>query len=908
MRTAVTPFPDGCDPVPPKVPWLRAPALLVLFAAAILLATWPWAKTFASGMFAHWDPPFHAWKLEFAARQLLEGHLLPPDGNTNMYYPYSGAFYFEALHWPQAVFAAALFGLTGAGPVLVYHLTLVFFWALSGVCLWALLRALGISAAASLFGALCFVLMPYRLSYRVEFNMQLCFAVPLFLFFLVRFFQRPGVGYACGAAVAWWLQATSELYQAVFLLLVIPFTVLAMLKGRWELLRSWRFFWRPALAALLVGGALVYVWLWPYSVMLGSHTLVRRIDEIRHHVLEPLSYLSPGKLLAGRRIRVDEMVVYPSAMLIVLSFVSAALFLHETKLPAPRWRRAVWWARASALALFLAIAAAFHVLGPLPNAVGAVYVWLPVVACACSVPLVAIGRRQSIPDAFLAGLFASALFAFFMSLGPDVLSRAAGFARPNWLFLGLYQWLPALQGFRVVSRFAFLVLLWMTLASAWVVDRALRLKPRRLRLAAAAAAVALLASFVFEIAPRGKTIIRPMPCPLESRVLDNLGHGADSGVLAIVPMGERSQDSQHMLQVARHDRLSVYAWGGAYPAYTKAVCNAFSPLATASPAKVADLLRQLWPECRILEDKDFSRRDALRPSYAEWLADEATVEDEDARFVLLRLKPESREAPERIRLVRHDFLVKNPQVRFTATASTPATLWLDLNGRMVGRWEIGPTPATIRLVLPQALFLRYAPNRLRFHADGDTPFILAEFGMEPAALGTPVAATNLDDLKPWMGMARELPPQVRKLDVAYPRGLVLRGVEILDADAKAGGVLRMRYYVDLPKSRRTLSRLAIKTGFTEAGEVVFESGPCLVEAVDMNAFWIGRHDGMYVLDIAADVPFNDGKGGDYGLAITVRDAFGRRLSGRDPDGGKIRRIHLPGLTVRSALPIRTDSP
>ena len=56
---------------------------------------------------------------------------------------------------------------------------------------------------AAFVGALLFTLMPYRIVYRVEFNMQLCFAIPLFFFFFVRYFQRPCVFYACGAAVAW---------------------------------------------------------------------------------------------------------------------------------------------------------------------------------------------------------------------------------------------------------------------------------------------------------------------------------------------------------------------------------------------------------------------------------------------------------------------------------------------------------------------------------------------------------------------------------------------------------------------------------------------------------------------------------------------------------------------------------
>ena len=85
------------------------PAALFLAAAALVAAlTWPWILHWRGGFLAYWDPPFHAWKLTLAARQILSGHLLPPDGNTNLYYPYSGAFFYEALHWPQAVFAAPI--------------------------------------------------------------------------------------------------------------------------------------------------------------------------------------------------------------------------------------------------------------------------------------------------------------------------------------------------------------------------------------------------------------------------------------------------------------------------------------------------------------------------------------------------------------------------------------------------------------------------------------------------------------------------------------------------------------------------------------------------------------------------------------------------------------------------------
>ena len=138
----------------PAVPYRQAPLVFLLMLVAVLGMTWPWLQTFSNAMLNHWDPPFHAWKLEYVARAILNGHLLPPDGNTNMYYPYSGTLYYEALHWPQALLAAPLFGWLNLNPVLVYHVILVLFWALTGVCTWMLMLALGSTRRSALLGAL----------------------------------------------------------------------------------------------------------------------------------------------------------------------------------------------------------------------------------------------------------------------------------------------------------------------------------------------------------------------------------------------------------------------------------------------------------------------------------------------------------------------------------------------------------------------------------------------------------------------------------------------------------------------------------------------------------------------------------------------------------------------------------
>ena len=889
----------------PAVPYRQAPIVGLLLGAAILAITWPWATTFATGFLQHWDPPFHAWKLEFVARAILDGHLLPPDGNTNMYYPHPGTLYFEALHWPQALVAAPLFALPHANPVLIYHLVLTFFWALSGLCFWMLLHALGATRRAALLGALLFTLMPYRISYMVEFNMQLCFGVPLFFFFLVRYFQRPSVRYACGAALAWWLQASSELYQAVFLLLVLPFPVLALLAKRGRLLRSGRRFWWPALAAAALGGFLTWLFLGPYLTLLNVHAVNRNLQEIATHVLEPLSYLRPGgrfHLLAPFDTRRDEMIVYPTAAMLLLATVYLAWGARATwRRAAPRWVRWIRAVHAGALLAFMLLTfVIYHAGAPAP--LGAAYAVLPVIAVAAGALLLLLHpARHDVPARFAAGLFAGAVFAYFMSLGPLIGLRHSQFAADNVLYLWIYKQLPALQGFRVVSRFSLYVLLFLATAAALGWSRIERRWPTsRRRLYGAWAA--LLALAVLESFP-GPFHIRPIRYPPVSSVLDGLDRMTEPYVLAMAPMGDRNYDSRHMLTIARSDRLFVYAWGGAYPTYTQQVRDALNPLAP-QPEKAAFLLRQLWPDCWVLEDKHLSRGARVPVHYADLFSGLADVVAEDERYALLRLRPNPRPDGERIRLVRRDYLAAHPVLTFRARVpggTPPGVLWLDVNGYVAGRWTLTDQPQDFRLAVPAAYFVDLLPNRFRFHAENDARFFLDDFNLAAPGpdLPPPAERSVYFASLPWLGHIEKVPETAVPLEIRYRNGFEILACEPLETVAAPGGTIRLRHYVRCPRDLQIAANVSVRTRLRAPDGQWIEEGIALADTGDLQDVQCQLHPGIYDLEQSIQIPERLAPG-NYTLFLLLRDNHSKRMAGKQ-NGKRGKLFPVP-------IPIRIQAP
>lgn len=878
----------------PRMSWRWSPLLLLGYAVAIVLLTWPWLAAPATHVFDHWDPPFHAWKLAFAARTLLAGHILPAFGNTNLYYPHSGTFFYEALHWPQAVFAAPLLGV-GLPEVAVYHITLVFFWALSGVLFWAWLRALGLRDPFAALGGLFFTVIPYRMSYAVEFNMQLVFGLPLLLFALTRFFQRPGFRYACLAAVAWWLQATSELYQAIFVLFAFPFWAVPFLARDPGLFKSFRRFWLPLAAAAALCAALSLPFLLPYAKTLGDGSLVRSLSEMRRHALEPFSYAVPWgrlRLLPFPRARHDEMSVFPTLLLAAL-----ALWGIFSCLPDAR-RRKVTVVFGVLAALAAVFAVPVHFVRGAGNLFAEIVSWLLLGAVIASLPWLC-RRDRTIPRAACIGVGAAALFGLTMSFGPDLLDSGTGATAPNHLFDLLHAASPALGGFRVVSRFAVFPMLAVCVAGAVGLQHAADRLARRPVVLRAVLGVVFFAVFLGECLLANPIRMRLIRDPSDSTALAAFDALPEPGVLAIVPMGERKLDSEHMLTIERHDRLGVWAWGGTYPDYTMNLKRALDPY-SGDAVKAAALLRELWPEAYVLEDR--RPFDGLIPAdYATFFGPLASVVAEDPEFRLFRIEPDLTPAVEAIRLVRIDFASRLPRAVFKLSAPAPARVWLDFNGVPVAAFEATAEPTTFSADIPAGLLVHHLPQRYRFHAEGDAPFVLADFHLEalPEGADEVVRPTAPIPELPWLNTLPVLPDDTTVLDVRYPGGITLRGVSLLSSTprpSRASGLILpvypIRLYFRFREEDEIPPKILLAPGYAREGSIVYKYPVTLRSVIDANAFPFAR-DRIVVADVELPVLEHFTSGETLGLTLDVQTSLGRHISGRAADGGKVRHLWLP---------------
>ena len=756
----MSPHPDSV-PASPQVQSRRGfrarvaaavPALLCLLTAAacILALTWPWCRHFDGFFLDHWDPPFHAWKLEVMARKILAGDFGFRNRETTLFYPYSGTLYYEALTWPAALAAALLTGLTRAAPEWIYHVVLIAFWSLSAPGMRRLLLSLGVGRSAAFAGGLLFCILPYRLSYANEFQMQMAFPIPLIYLLLWRFLADGRIRDGIGLALMWWLLAVTELNQAVFILFTFPFLAAARFARQADLLGRRRF-WIAAVLAALTGLLSLPALLLPYLQQKSAGAVMRPLKEVIRHSIQPLSYLVPFGRFQPWRLdaKTEELWGYPTLAVLGLSLVALAAWLRRRR-SAPVATR-----RQSLPLLPLAVLLPAYALLTLGLQAGwgasspvVLGLWRLMPPLCTAAALLACLARDPDPSArFMMGLGAAALFCFFLSLGPTMdLHQPPRVRVPNDLYRTLYQFTPLLSGFRAACRFGVFVQCFLVCAAAFGLHHlqtALRRRPggragARLAMAAALLAVAATAA---ESLPTARFLrFKPVDPIAAQPVARRLAARTEPYVLAAFPMESRHVNGMLMFSLLKDRHLSVYGWAGYFPPYSQTVME---HARRGRGDDVCAELAKLWPDCLLLIDRRHPVRASGRfaaaapphhltatpdgpfVNYPGIFSRGAEIIDQDHRLVLMRLRP-APAATNHVRLFRSDFGRRLPTLRATLASGRETTLRVGFNGAPLEtlRLAAGERRDWSARLDPRRLAAT-DPNAIVF--EGDAPFSLSGF-------------------------------------------------------------------------------------------------------------------------------------------------------------------------------------
>ena len=677
------PLPSG----PGGVPWLRSlgEALLVLLAACVLITivTWPWATVLGSAVSTHWDVGLHAWKLNWNAQNILDGHVLFPVYHANFYYPQAYTLALDDLFWIPSYFAAVILGLSH-NAILTYNLTFLFSWALSAVFVYLLLRELALGRTSALLGALAFDLLPYLASYYIEFNGELCYGIPLVMWLLLRFFKKPGIGIAIALAVGFWVQAVSALYYATILGLSIPLVALPLLRERAEVLRTRRF-WLAAATCVVVVVGLCYLYLYPYLLLHNQMELRRSLGDMALHSANALTYLLPysgyvphtGSIWPRIEIpaALTESILWPGVVVVVL----ALIYWHRFRwIPYPgdkalagghpglvplRWARLV----------FLGVFWAWEVLATFGNAkffggdLGAVVLNTCLLgALLTSLALSLVPRRLGMRGRFVAGLGTAALLCFFISLGPQI--KAAGhYLLAKDLLVYFFSDAEVIGATQVLSRYAIMVLFAMVVVSA-IAFESLPLR-RPIRLAALGLALVLITLEADVAITNPYLPLTNYPDPKLEQFLSS----QEPCSIVVLPIGNRILDSAYMLKVAgaRPQRYMLNGWTGFQNHHAKHLSGLFS---SGNWVEAMHGINLLWPRPLIVADREalgyFSAKQGHKTS-EKTLRERTKLLFEDRAYAVFEPLPPAEPTPHYERWVRNDLLEKTTAIRFQARSAGP---------------------------------------------------------------------------------------------------------------------------------------------------------------------------------------------------------------------------------------------
>lgn len=637
--------------------------ILIALSILILLAVWPWPLYFLHGFARHWDPPLHIWKLSWNIKHILGGKVFLPEYNANIFYPHAYTLCFDDLFWIPSWFAAIVYKFY-PNEIFTYNITFLVMWVFSGLCMYLLLIELKLSKLASFFGAVAFCLVPYRTSYYMEFNMQLCFGIPLVFLFMVRFIKNPTLKNGLGLAISFWAQAVSALYYAVIIACSLPFLLLPWWRAITKRLRK-KEFYIYLIVILIVGLGLGSLYLWPYMVLEHTSHMYRSLSEINRHSAQPLSYFLMKRHAAiffGHVLVVPpENVIFPGFTLLFL----AAYFLWIKKIDLMAEKKVfayniLSWIRITALCAFFLMCFMLpdqksHMQMHVSFALNLILYTLLISSFSLSV----IWEKADDRNRFIEGLASASVVAFILSMGPLIKTGHHGFLGFNEIYLFLYKYSYILKSLRVLSRFSIIIIVLFIVSASFVINDLTRGKSWQKLLVIPIIGLIFWESHVMKY----RYWVQPsnLLSTKISKVLDD--HPLHS--LIVIPIGDRNDDGRYMMSVADSKYLLVNGWDAFYPRYAKKMSLLFSK---GNINQALTLLKRLWPSPYILIDlkRTFSLRGEGYGTSDAAIRRSCCFVVKDNHFSLYKLKGKVNVGNEYIRYIRLDFLRHANSIVFKA--------------------------------------------------------------------------------------------------------------------------------------------------------------------------------------------------------------------------------------------------
>lgn len=678
----------------------RTTEIVLLFIGlllAVVFAVNGWREHFFTGLHEHWDPKSMGEWMAWNSQQILQGNFFLPDYNANYFYPHSYSLAFGETLWPESFIYAFLYASTG-NIFLSFNGTLLFFWAVAGLCMFALLRELSVTRVVSYMGGFVFCLLPYNLAQAHEINMRLVFLMPLLLLLLIRWLRRPSVANVLVYCAGFWLVLTSCIYYTVIGSVPLLSVLIAYLFNDRQLFRRREFYVTGALGAMVIS-AICAVYLYPYAALHldGNYTRTgadhfKYHAQIAHYLTTRYSAFWPG--LFAPATRPAESVLSPGLPLGFLflaclgawgtRFLWSMNTMPLRQRPVPAATVVLWGAFLGIVLLNLTFPEP-----PWPQALNRTLLPLGVASITLSLFYPLTRQHASDNGPIITGIAAGAVVCFFVSLGPVITmgpdSHLVKLA-PGPMAWALES-IPFFKAVRGLTRFAVVVQLFIVVASCYILDKLVRRRPT----AMIACVVIPLLMFYDGVRLRYDAGFADYVNQTSSTVMQRVKELPGHSVLFQMPMGTRQFDSEIVMNTIGDFHLVINGVSGFEPPQYEEYRRRTVGSREWGIQDLTQWLSEIWPPVYVILNHAAKGRIEggwRKPFPMEEMETLWELQDKDAYYSLYKLRSGVINASPITRRIRSDLLRANPVLTFTARADSaaaahPTTFHVTLNSHPV---------------------------------------------------------------------------------------------------------------------------------------------------------------------------------------------------------------------------------